>query len=489
MYEMKNVQRLLVLILLVCSFKAVDAQVGIGILTPDASSILHLESTDRGFLLPRMTTVQRDAILTPADGLMVYNTVDSTVQYWNGLCWLNAWQENCTDCYFDMSLTSTYEVMDRTISDSVFTDVNVIQTAGTPADVALSVLGALPAGMTFTIQNNPLSPPATTRIVWKATPFTPAGTYVFVIQGLCGSDIENIIFTIEVEPCYILDVINYTLNYKVPPDLYTTYPSAPTTTPVCVVVNVHPGVSVTSLDAAQPAFDTGILPAGSVLGLVNQGYIIGRGGDGGISWDPVAGTNGDGFDGGHAINLDMDMDIDNSGGYLFGGGGGGASMAFSISYPLGPITLGLIIGSGGGGGAGDGVGGTMTGVIGFFYYAPGADGTGGLYGVPGNGGVLNTPISFSISVVDITLNPNTVGGNGGIYGAPGTSGVFQLTLSACINIPFLGCVPIVSGINIPIPVPPPAPGAGGFAIKRNGNATNLPDAQYNTSFMKGEVGN
>lgn len=38
------------------------SQVGIGILTPDASAILDVNSSDKGFLPPRMTETQRDAI-------------------------------------------------------------------------------------------------------------------------------------------------------------------------------------------------------------------------------------------------------------------------------------------------------------------------------------------------------------------------------------------------------------------------------------------
>ncbi len=50
------------------------AQVGIGTYSPDASSVLDVSSTNKGLLLPRMTTVERDAITSPAEGLMVYNT-------------------------------------------------------------------------------------------------------------------------------------------------------------------------------------------------------------------------------------------------------------------------------------------------------------------------------------------------------------------------------------------------------------------------------
>ncbi len=51
-----------------------NAQIGIGTITPNASSVLDITSTTKGMLTPRMTTAQRIAIATPADGLMVYDT-------------------------------------------------------------------------------------------------------------------------------------------------------------------------------------------------------------------------------------------------------------------------------------------------------------------------------------------------------------------------------------------------------------------------------
>ena len=51
-----------------------SGQVGIGTITPDASSLLDVVSTSKGMLTPRMTTAQRTAIVSPANGLMVYDT-------------------------------------------------------------------------------------------------------------------------------------------------------------------------------------------------------------------------------------------------------------------------------------------------------------------------------------------------------------------------------------------------------------------------------
>jgi len=53
------------------------------------SAQLNVESTTKGFLQPRLTTVQRDAIASPATGLQVYNSTTNTNDYYNGTSWLS----------------------------------------------------------------------------------------------------------------------------------------------------------------------------------------------------------------------------------------------------------------------------------------------------------------------------------------------------------------------------------------------------------------
>lgn len=62
--------------------------------TPNAvavnNSVLDLESTTRGFLPPRMTTTQRDAVTwnnTTDKGMVIYNTTTNKLQCWNGTTW------------------------------------------------------------------------------------------------------------------------------------------------------------------------------------------------------------------------------------------------------------------------------------------------------------------------------------------------------------------------------------------------------------------
>lgn len=60
---------------------------GYGTMTPDASAVIDLSSTSKGFLPPRMTTTERDAIGTPAEGLVVYNTTTQVLNFYNGATW------------------------------------------------------------------------------------------------------------------------------------------------------------------------------------------------------------------------------------------------------------------------------------------------------------------------------------------------------------------------------------------------------------------
>jgi hypothetical protein len=54
-----------------------------------SSAILDVSSNTKGFLPPRMTEVQRNAIVSPDEGLMIYNTTTKKPNYYNGSEWKN----------------------------------------------------------------------------------------------------------------------------------------------------------------------------------------------------------------------------------------------------------------------------------------------------------------------------------------------------------------------------------------------------------------
>lgn len=94
---MKKKLTLLVLALSIFSFSY--AQVGIGNSTPNASAALELSSSTRGFLPPRMTTLERINITSPAQGLTIFNTSLKCLEVYNGLHWNCEIPKNPTDVY------------------------------------------------------------------------------------------------------------------------------------------------------------------------------------------------------------------------------------------------------------------------------------------------------------------------------------------------------------------------------------------------------
>lgn len=64
-----------------------SGSVGIGTTTPQTTAILDIQSTTQGMLVPRMTKAQRDAIVSPANGLLIYQTNSSPGFYFYSSGW------------------------------------------------------------------------------------------------------------------------------------------------------------------------------------------------------------------------------------------------------------------------------------------------------------------------------------------------------------------------------------------------------------------
>jgi hypothetical protein len=61
---------------------------GIGTTSPNSSSLLEIKSTPKGLLIPRMTQTQRNAIASPAKGLLIYqNNATPGFYYYDGAAW------------------------------------------------------------------------------------------------------------------------------------------------------------------------------------------------------------------------------------------------------------------------------------------------------------------------------------------------------------------------------------------------------------------
>lgn len=167
--------------------------------------------------------------------------------------------------------------------------------------------------------------------------------------------------------------------------------------PVELTLIVDSGITIGSVDSVTPAFTVEKFPSGSVIDIINNGFIQGAGGIGGAGGanDTVGEKGGDG---GIALLLNNQVSITNNGRILGGGGGGGGGAS----------------GGGGGGGAGalPGYGG---GASSSFFNRPGATvGTSGSKFDGGLGG--NPPQAFT------TTTGGGYGGNGGNAGFNGLNG-------------------------------------------------------------------
>ena len=83
-----------------------DGGIGIGVSTPSTTALLDLTSTTRGFLPPRLTTVQKNAISTPASGLVVYDTTLNNLCTYNGSSWTEL-IESFSRSFLKLNRTST----------------------------------------------------------------------------------------------------------------------------------------------------------------------------------------------------------------------------------------------------------------------------------------------------------------------------------------------------------------------------------------------
>lgn len=86
-YDTRSVSWLNILGNITTDLASLDGPIGIGVAAANASSILDLTSTTKGFLPPRVA--DPSTIATPAAGLIAYDSTDNELQYWNNSSWVS----------------------------------------------------------------------------------------------------------------------------------------------------------------------------------------------------------------------------------------------------------------------------------------------------------------------------------------------------------------------------------------------------------------
>lgn len=194
--------------------------------------------------------------------------------------------------------------------------------------------------------------------------------------------------------------------------------------PLNASVTVNPSVYVTSNSTSTPAFlATGSYPSGSKLNIINNGAIIGRGGNGGAggaSSGSLVSNGSPGSQGGTALQIQLPTTIINNnllGGGAGGGGGGGAAYD---SFSGSKTSSGSSGGGGGGGGQALGAGGAGGGAASTGYNRPGAVGTGAGFS-PGAGGAGGSSVytDAKTGTQGARAGAGGAGGTPGLAGAPG----------------------------------------------------------------------
>lgn len=128
--------------------------------------------------------------------------------------------------------------------------------------------------------------------------------------------------------------------------------------PLIATITINSGVAVGSTSTSTHGLSTGsTFPSGTELYIINNGYILGRGGNGGSGGylGNVGANGGNGAGGGPALLAQFPITITNTG--IIGGGGGGGGgqgtwQGFTISGSGKSAIVGVNGGGGGGGGAG-----------------------------------------------------------------------------------------------------------------------------------------
>lgn len=177
------------------------------------------------------------------------------------------------------------------------------------------------------------------------------------------------------------------------------------TLPLDANITVNSGVYISSTSTAVAAFDTGsTFPDGSTLTLINNGLILGRGGNGGAGtgWPLRAYSVVEaGGAGGVALAASAPLTVINNGTVGGGGGGGGGGGAYENAE-------GTTAGGGGGGGRPLGAGGPI-----------GSPAEHTITASPGTAASLTSP-----GVGQATAPWGHRGGDGGNLGQAGATGAY-----------------------------------------------------------------
>ncbi len=108
----------------------------------DASALLDVKSTSKGFLPPRMSTVQRDLITTPAAGLVIFNTNINSLQLYNGTGWVSLITPSTTAVFLPTIVIGTQQWMNKNLDVAFYRNGDPIPQVTDPTSWTALTTGA-----------------------------------------------------------------------------------------------------------------------------------------------------------------------------------------------------------------------------------------------------------------------------------------------------------------------------------------------------------
>jgi len=98
---MRKLRNLVIIIssmlMLNLQIQAQNLGIGTSVFDPDSSALVEMRG-NKGLLIPRMTTAERNAISNPAQSLLIYNTTTGCFETFVNSAWMTIWCKPFTSC-------------------------------------------------------------------------------------------------------------------------------------------------------------------------------------------------------------------------------------------------------------------------------------------------------------------------------------------------------------------------------------------------------
>jgi hypothetical protein len=359
---MKSIFTFLLLLLYFTTFTQV--KVGENPNNVNNSALLEMESTSKGFLPPRMTTAQRDAIQNPASMLIIANTTTNCLEIYIAPNWQNIFC-GCTSAPANLSYTDNGPI--TYCLNTVISPNSATTQASTPSSFTVSP--SLPAGLQLNNVNG--------QITGTPTSLSSSANYTITASNACGSTtrVLNIgVITVPANPPTIsgpsAPTINTSTNYSITAvsgaTSYTwTVPtgwiinSGQGTTSIAVTAGTNAGnITVTAINtcgtsSASTKAVSSWRPIVATGGTVTNYTANGTNGVNGVqyrvhSFTTVGNSSFNISDAGTSGQVDYLVVAGGGGGSIqHAGGGGGGGVVYNTNFVVNTSNISITVGSGG----------------------------------------------------------------------------------------------------------------------------------------------